>query len=603
MRPSRAKQGAAIGSEPLDLTDGGGAALGGPRKTFLGHPRGLVVLFFTEMWERFSFYGMRAMLTIYLIQHFLFGPVEAQGIYAAYGALVYLLPVVGGLIADKYLGSRKAVIIGAVLLVAGHFTMAFEGSGGREFITVGGAEYAIEVEGRNTDRQLYAVTESGRVPISITPDGVKVVDAAEAAAGSGALAAAAAGFPVQTAADGYTNRTVRDPSGEMTLFLALSLIIVGVGFLKANISTVVGQLYEENDPRRDGGFTLFYVGINLGSVLATGLCSYLGYTYGWAYGFGLAGFGMLLGLATFLLGQSWLEGRGGPPHPEKLAGTKVLGIPLEATFWILGLIAVFPVWLLMQRHEIISTSLPWLAGIIFAAVVGYTFTQLQGAERNRMLVAQVLIFFSVLFWALFEQAGSSLTLFADQSTDMPGWFNAGYTQMFNPGIIVIFGPIFAALWVWLAKRNREPSTPVKFSFGLVFVGIGFLVLAWASATQAGVDFRVPLFFLFLTYFFHTLGELCLSPVGLSMITKLSVDRLVGMMMGVWFLSSSVAHIAAGVIAQATATDTVAGVVTNPQLALDTYGSIFGTIGWTGVGVGVVLLLLSPLLKKGMEGVR
>ena len=587
----------------MSLTDGGGATLGAPRKTFLGHPRGLVILFFTEMWERFSFYGMRAMLTIYLIQHFLFGPVEAQGIYAAYGALVYLLPVVGGLIADKYLGSRKAVIIGAVLLVAGHFTMAFEGSGGREFITVGGSEYAIEVEGRNTDRQLYAVTESGRVPISVTPEGVSVVDAADTTVGSGVLAATAAGFPAQTAADGYTTRTVRDPSGELTLFLALSLIIVGVGFLKANISTVVGQLYEENDPRRDGGFTLFYVGINLGSVLATGLCSYLGYTYGWAYGFGLAGFGMLLGLATFLLGQSWLEGRGGPPNPEKLAGTKVLGIPLEATFWILGLIAVFPVWLLMQRHEIISASLPWLAGIIFAAVVGYTVTQLKGAERNRMLVAQVLIFFSVLFWALFEQAGSSLTLFADQSTDMPGWFNAGYTQMFNPGIIVIFGPIFAALWVWLAKRNKEPSTPVKFSFGLVFVGIGFLVLAWASATQAGADFRVPLFFLFLTYFFHTMGELCLSPVGLSMITKLSVDRLVGMMMGVWFLSSSVAHIAAGVIAQATATDTVAGVVTNPQLALDTYGSIFGTIGWTGVGVGIVLLVLSPVLKKGMAGVR
>jgi POT family proton-dependent oligopeptide transporter len=587
----------------LSTTDAGGALIGDPRKTFLGHPRGLVVLFFTEMWERFSFYGMRAMLTLYLIQHFLFGPVEAQGIYAAYGALVYLLPVVGGLIADKYLGSRKAVIIGAVLLVAGHFTMAFEGSGGRQFITAGGTEYAIEVEGRNTDRQLYAVTDAGRVPISIAPEGVSVVDVAGQPAGSGAQLATAAAFPATIAADGYTTRTERDAPGEMTLFLALSLIIVGVGFLKANISTVVGHLYEENDPRRDGGFTLFYVGINLGSVLATGLCSYLGFTYGWAYGFGLAGFGMLLGLATFLLGQSWLEGRGGPPNPEKLAGTKVLGIPLEATFWILGLIAVFPVWLLMQRHEIISTALPWLAGVIFAVVVGYTLIKLKGAERNRMLVAEVLIFFSVLFWALFEQAGSSLTLFADQSTAMPSWFNAGYTQMFNPGIIVIFGPIFAALWVWLGKRNKEPSTPVKFSFGLMFVGLGFLVLAWAAATQAGVDFRVPLFFLFLTYFFHTMGELCLSPVGLSMITKLSVDRLVGMMMGVWFLSSSVAHIVAGIIAQATATDTVAGVVTNPQLALDTYGSIFGTIGWTGVGVGVLLLLLSPILKKGMSGVR
>jgi len=258
---------------------------------------------------------------------------------------------------------------------------------------------------------------------------------------------------------------------------------------------------------------------------------------------------------------------------------------------------------MMQRHELISTTLPWLAGIIFALVVGYTLIKLKGAERSRMLVAQVLIFFSVLFWALFEQAGSSLTLFADQSTQMPGWLNVGQIQFFNPGIIVVLGPVIAALWVWMGKRNMEPSTPVKFSFGLVFVGAGFLLLSWAAVTQAGIDFRVPLMFLFLTYLLHTIGELCLSPVGLSMITKLSVDRVVGMMMGVWFLSSSVAHIVAGEIAKATATDTVAGVVTNPALALQTYGSIFGTIGWVGVGVGVVLLVLSPVLKKGMAGVH
>lgn len=601
MRPSRAKSGAANGSEPLSSTDGGGAVA--PRKTFLGHPRGLVILFLTEMWERFSYYGMRALLVLYLTQHFLFGPAEAQGIYAAYAALVYLMPVIGGLLADKYLGSRKAVIIGAVLLVAGHFTMAFEGSGGREFLTVGGTEYAIEVEGRDTDRQLYAATDAGRVPISISPEGVRVVDVAGAAVGSGAQAATAAGFPAQIAADGYSTRVLRDMGGEPMLFLALSLIIVGVGFLKANISTVVGHLYDENDPRRDGGFTIFYVGINLGAVLATLLCSWLGIRYGWAYGFGLAGIGMLFGLLTFILGQSWLEGRGAPPQPEQLSRKSFLGLPFEAIFWIGGLVAVLPTWLLMQRHAIIETALPILAGLIFAAVVSYTLIKLKGTERNRMLVAQVLIFFSVLFWALFEQAGSSLTLFADQSTRMPSWLNVGQTQFFNPGIIVVLGPVMAALWVWMARRNIEPSTPVKFSFGLAFVGAGFLLLSWAAATQAGVDFRVPLMFLFLTYLLHTIGELCLSPVGLSMITKLSVDRVVGLMMGVWFLSSSVAHIVAGQIAKATATDTVAGVVTNPQLALDTYGSIFGTIGWVGVGVGVLLLVLSPVLKKGMGGVH
>jgi POT family proton-dependent oligopeptide transporter len=593
----------------LSTTDGGGALSATPRKTFLGHPRGLVVLFLTEMWERFSYYGMRALLVLYLTQHFLFGPKEAQGIYAAYAALVYLMPVVGGMIADKYLGSRKAVIIGAVLLVAGHFTMAFEGKGGRENLTIGATTYELQVEGRDQNRTIFAVNGDERTQITISPEGVSRVGAEPAAAmaadvAAPAVAPAAGGFPAFTATDGYRLETVRDLGfGEPVLFLALSLIIVGVGFLKANISTVVGALYEDNDPRRDGGFTIFYVGINLGSVLATAACSYLGMKYGWAYGFGLAGIGMLLGLITFILGQSWLEGRGGPPNPVALKSRKVLGVPFEAIFWIGGLVAVFPVWLLMQRHHIIETALPWLAGVIFASVVGYVVLKLRGAERSRMLVALALIFFSVLFWALFEQAGSSLTLFADQSTAMPTWFNAPMTQMFNPGIIVIGGPIIAALWVWLGKRNMEPSTPVKFSFALVLVGAGFLLLTWASATQANVDFRVPLIFLFLTYFLHTMGELCLSPVGLSMITKLSVDRVVGLMMGVWFLSSSVAHIAAGFIAQATSTDTVAGVVTSPELALQTYGSIFGTIGWTGVVVGVVLLVLSPLLKKGMAGVH
>ncbi|WP_313005433.1 peptide MFS transporter [Brevundimonas sp.] len=568
-----------------------------------------MVLFLTEMWERFSYYGMRALLVLYLTQHFLFGPKEAQGIYAAYAALVYLMPVVGGMIADKYLGSRKAVIIGAVLLVAGHFMMAFEGTGGRENLTIGATTYELQVEGRDQNRAIFAVNGDERTQITISPEGISRVGAEPAAAMAAdvavpAVAPAAGGFPAFTATDGYRLETVRDLGfGEPVLFFALSLIIVGVGFLKANISTVVGALYEENDPRRDGGFTIFYVGINLGSVLATAACSYLGIKYGWAYGFGLAGIGMLLGLLTFILGQSWLEGRGGPPQPEMLKTRKVFGLPFEAIFWIGGLIAVFPVWLLMQRHHIIETALPWLAGVIFASVVGYVVLKLRGAERSRMLVALTLIFFSVLFWALFEQAGSSLTLFADQSTAMPSWFNAPMTQMFNPGIIVIGGPIIAALWVWLGKRNMEPSTPVKFSFALVLVGAGFLLLTWASANQAGVDFRVPLLFLFLTYFLHTMGELCLSPVGLSMITKLSVDRVVGLMMGVWFLSSSVAHIAAGFIAQATSTDTVAGVVTSPELALQTYGSIFGTIGWTGVVVGVVLLVLSPLLKKGMAGIH
>ncbi len=578
----------------VSATESGGALDAAPRKTFLGHPRGLVVLFFTEMWERFSYYGMRALLTVYLVQHFLFGPKEAQGIYAAYAAMVYLMPVLGGMIADRYLGARKAVIIGAVMLVAGHFAMAFEGTGGKERMIVDGTTYQVEVDGRDQNRKMFVVNEAGeRAEIKISGEGITRVEP---------QAEGQTGFPNFVPTDSYKTEITRDLGfGEPILFLALSLIIVGVGFLKANISTVVGALYEEGDARRDGGFTIFYVGINLGSLLATAACSYLGYNYGWAYGFGLAGIGMLAGLATFLLGQSWLEGRGGPPQPIK--GRRIFGVPVEPFFWIAGIVSVFPIWLLMQRHEIIQAVLIPIAAITFALVVGTTVFTLKGAERSRMLVAQVLIFFSVLFWALFEQAGSSLTLFADQSTQMPNWFNAGYTQMFNPGIIVIGGPLMAALWVWLGKRNKEPSTPVKFSVALVLVSAGFLLLAWAAATQANDAFKVPLMFLFLTYLLHTLGELCLSPVGLSMITKLSVARMVGLMMGVWFLSSSVAHIVAGVIAKATATDTVAGVVTDPAAALQSYTSMYNTIGITGVVIGGVLLLLSPILKKGMAGVR
>lgn len=578
----------------VSATESGGALDAAPRKTFLGHPRGLVVLFFTEMWERFSYYGMRALLTVYLVQHFLFGPKEAQGIYAAYAAMVYLMPVLGGMIADRYLGARKAVVIGAVMLVAGHFAMAFEGEGGKERMIVDGTTYQVEVDGRDQNRKMFVVNDAGeRAEIKISGEGVTRVEP---------LAEGQTGFPNAVPTGGYTTEITRDLGfGEPMLFFALSLIIVGVGFLKANISTVVGALYEENDPRRDGGFTIFYVGINLGSFLATAACSYLGYNYGWAYGFGLAGIGMLIGLVTFLLGQSWLEGRGGPPQPIK--GRRILGVPVEPFFWIATIVSVFPIWMLMQRHGIIEAVLIPVAAVTFALVVGTTVFTLKGAERSRMLVAQVLIFFSVLFWALFEQAGSSMTLFADQSTQMPNWFNAGYTQMFNPGIIVLGGPLVAALWVWLGKRNKEPSTPVKFSLALALVGAGFLLLAWAAATQANDAFKVPLMFLFLTYLLHTLGELCLSPVGLSMITKLSVARMVGMMMGVWFLSSSVAHIVAGVIAKATATDTIAGVVTDPAKALESYTSMYNTIGMTGVVVGVVLLVLSPLLKKGMAGIR
>lgn len=624
-----------------------GGAGGAPQKDFLGHPRGLVILFFTEMWERFSFYGMRALLVLYLTQHFLFGTAEAQGIYAAYAALVYLMPVIGGAIADRFLGSRKAVTIGALLLVAGHFTMAFEGSGGREYIQYAGQEYRIEAEGRDTDRQLYARVGDQRVPIAVGPEGIRVsgipstaqAAAAQAAAPAGAQppadatvtdpsaapvfadgpAAAQATAPETVAdaaraqtpgvtlpsligPDDYEIRKEVDLPGQATLFFALALIIVGVGFLKPNISTVVGSLYEQGDQRRDSGFTIFYVGINLGSILATALCGWLGIAYGWKYGFGLAGIGMALGLVTFLAGQKWLGNRADPPASANL-GKKTFGISREALIYIAGILAVIPTWLIIQQHDAVEASLLYLVPAVFVGLLLYSTLFLKGDDRWKMLVALILTMFSVVFWTLFEQAGSSLTLFADQSTEMPSWFNAAQTQTFNPGIIVVFGPILAAVWVWLGKRNLNPSVPVKFALGLVNVGLGFLLLVWAANTQANEAFKVPLIWLFLAYFFHSIGELCLSPVGLSMITKLSVPKMVGMMMGAWFMASALAHIVAGIIAKSTATETVGGVVTNPELALDTYASVFQTIGIYGVAIGGGLLLISPVLKWMMRGVR
>ncbi len=565
-------------------TEGGGGG-----KTIFGHPRGLVVLFFAEMWERFSYYGMRALLVLFLVQHFLMSQEEAAGTYAAYAALVYLLPIVGGAIADKWLGARKAVTIGALFLVAGHFAMAFEGSGGQQFITVAGQEYQVETVGRDEHRQQFAIHDGVRVPIEFTAQGLV------------ATPEPGSTLPALTPHDQIEQRVVRDITGESTVLFAMALIVVGVGFLKANISNVVGALYEKGDQRRDAGFTWFYVGINLGSLLAKILCGWIGLTYGWAYGFGLAGIGMLLGLIVFQIGQPWLEGKAGPP-PEA-AGAKFLGIPMEAALWIGGIVAIIPVWLLLQRHEIVEIGLSWLGPMIFLGMLVWTTFALKGEVRSRMWAALVLCIFSVLFWMLFEQAGSSLTLMAQNSVHMPGFLNAAQSNLVNPLMIVLLGPVFAILWQTLAARNAEPSTPLKFALALVIMGLSFVMLAWATRTQADDLFKIAFLWLGLTYVLHTVAELMISPIGLSMITKLSAPRVIGLMMGVWFLSSSLAHALGGIVAGMTATETVGGSVTNPAQALATYGDVYNLWGWIAVGVGVVLLLGSPILKRMMAGVR
>lgn len=553
----------------------------------LGHPRGLAILFLTEMWERFSFYGMRALLVLYLTQHFLFGDKEAQGLYAAYASLVYLAPVLGGFVADRWLGSRKAVTIGALLLVAGHFGMAFEGAGSKQYVDFGGRSYELVAEGRGDDRRLSLLTPThAALPATFSAGGLAITGAA------------AAGLPANIPAAQLVTRTEQQPLYVQILFFSLSLIIVGVGFLKANISTIVGALYAPGDPRRDGGFTIFYMGINLGSVLSTALCGWLGISYGWKYGFGLAGLGMLFGLTTFLWGQKWLGGRAEPPRPEALKARAAGPLNVEWLIYVLGFIMLLPIWFLVQRDPIVVGVLSYGAPAILVGMLVWSLVALKGVERSRMVVALVLTTFSVLFWTLFEQAGSSLTLYADRNTNLTV-MNAAQVQLFNPFFIVTLAPLFAALWTFLGRRRLEPSTPVKFALALAQVGLGFLVLVIGIDHFADAHHRVPLIWLAAAYLLHTTGEICLSPVGLSMVTRLSVPRVVGLMMGVWFLASALAHTLAGLVAQATAGATMGGVVVDPAAQLATYRQVFSSIGWAGVVVGAVLLLLSPFLKRGM----
>lgn len=507
------------------------AAVPAPAKDFLGHPRGLVVLFFAEMWERFSFYGMRALLIFYLTEHFLFDDAMSAGIYATYGSLVYLMPVVGGMIADRYLGFRKAVTLGAVLLCIGHFGMAFEGE------------------------------------------------------------------PARRAAD---SAVLRDGLGLQVFYLSLAFIIMGVGFLKSSISNMVGALYGPDDNRRDGGFTLFYMGINLGAVVAGLVCGYLGQTYGWRYGFGLAGVGMLAGLATFLGGHRLLLGVGEPPAGADLGRKLTAGVSREWAIYLAALLGVAVAWQFMQHHRLVGALLFGTGAAVVIGVVWFSLARCTVVERGRMLVLLTLTAFSVVFWALFEQAGSSMNLFADRNLDLQVAgleVRSSQFQSLNPLFIILLAPLFAMLWPLLARRGWEPSTPAKFGLGIVQVGLGFGVLVY-GASLAGEDKLVAAGWLALAYLLHTTGELCLSPVGLSMVTKLSVARVAGLMMGVWFLSSSASHYVAGWVAAGASVDTSDGLDRAVSLAI--YADTFAYLALVAVAVGAVLLAAAPWLKRHMH---
>ncbi|MGV3578868.1 peptide MFS transporter [Brevundimonas sp.] len=586
------------------------------------HPKGLLICFFAEMWERFSFYGMRGLLIFYLTQHFLFPDSQASGQYGTYGSLVYLLPLIGGIVADRYIGTRKAIMFGAILLVMGHGLMAFEGSPAQQVLRDGDTTYEVQRVKRG-DLNVAQVVVDGQAYDYTTTNGAIAVQGLPA------------GSPLATAT---LEADVIKSTGEPWFFLALSLIIMGVGFLKPNISTLVGQLYTQGDPRRDSGFTLYYYGINLGAFWAAVLCGYLGQNFGWGWGFGLAGIGMAVGLIVFWLGKPLLQGKGESPFPELIKKPVAGFLNRETIIYLLAFVGVAALFFIVPNHTLVGQGLLLSTIAALGFIAWFIIVKLKGDKvaRERMMLAMVLIFGSAVFFTLFEQAGSSLNLFADRNVDLSltgaaGTFlgvpygtadqlaaaglstsglwidtsiTASQTQSFNAGFILIFAPIFAALWAFLGQRKMDPNPVVKFGLGIIQVGLGFLVVVWgANSGMVDDSFRTPLVLLGLLYMLHTTGELFLSPVGLSEITKLSVASIVSFMMAVWFMASAIAHFLGGEIAKLAGTDTVGGEVANPEAALQTSLETFNLIGLWGVGIGIGFIIISFFISKWSNGVN
>ena len=500
----------------------GGWALKQPKEEVFGHPKGLYMLFFAEMWERFSFYGMRALLTLYLVKHWLYSDGSANLIYGAYGSLVYITPVLGGWLADKYLGQRKAVLFGAVLLTLGHLFMAFEGDG-----------------------------------------------------------------------SGYDN----DPTHHV-FWLALAFIIVGSGFLKANISVLVGQLYPRTDIRRDSAYTIFYMGINLGAAAGVLIAAYLGETVGWAYGFGLAGIGMLLGLIVFIIGKPLLRGNGEPPVPAKL-DERVAGIRFEYLLYGVGLAGVAVIWWLIQYQSLVGGLLLGSGALLLLYVVREAL-KLDPDARDRVFAMIFFILLMPVFWGLFEQAGGSMNLFTDKFVDRGG-IPTTFFQSLNPIFIILLAPLFALGWQALARSGKEPSTPAKMGLGIVQMGLAFVVLVWGAnnfsvTREIGSEMVVllPVLFLFLFYLLSTTGELCLSPVGLSAMNRLSVKHMASLMMAAFFFGTAGGQYVAGFMGSMMG-DGESGAMTR-EAALDVYW----TMGLVAIGIGVFVVLVSPLVKKLMH---
>ncbi len=507
------------------------------QKTIWGHPKGLATLFFTEMWERFSYYGMRALLAIFMTSAVIDGGLgfddRTQGaIYGLYTMGVYLLALPGGWLADRLLGLKKSVWYGGIIIALGHFTMAIPGI--MELVGAGG-------------------------------DGVTSLD---------------------------TN----------SFYLGLILIVVGTGLLKPNVSSIVGQLYAPGDVKRDAGFSIFYMGINIGAFVAPLLTGLLA-TYNWHLGFGLAGFGMVLGLIQYKLTSKNLDGVGDlvpATTPEEVESRSKLA---KATTLICAVLALLVALIFMDvisiNAESIANKSKYIIAIVAFAYLLYLilFAGLNISDRKKVMAIGIVFIFSAVFWSGFEQAGSTLNLFAQRFTDRSifGWeMPAAWFQSVNAVFIIIFAPFFGAMWIWLARKNFEPSSPLKFFFGLFGVGAGFFVMYFAAKIAANGDLAAPTWLIF-TYLLHTWGELSLSPVGLSLMTKLAPKGYQGQMMGVWFLSVSLGNLLAGLIAGEASGGTEEALADMPDQYM--------TIVLTTFGAALLLLAMNKPLRKLMGDVH
>jgi POT family proton-dependent oligopeptide transporter len=464
-----------------------------------GHPRGLTTLFLTEFWERFSYYGMRAILLLFMV-----APVESGGlgfdteraawIYGLYTGSVYLATIPGGFIADRLLGLRRAVLVGGILIALGHYTLAVQGM-------------------------------------------------------------------------------------ETVFFAGLVLIVLGTGLLKANISSIVGRLYRPDDERRDPGFTIFYMGINLGATVSPFLCGYLGQRIGWHWGFGAAGVGMTLGLVQYVLGGERLGSAGLLTETPKNTGKLWLAVGAAVTAIGAALI------LSGQYRDYLTVG---SAALLFAWILVKGAEN--GVERKRIAAIALLFVFASIFWMGFEQAGSSLTLFADRITDnrLFGWaYPSSWYQSVEPFFVISLAPVFA--WLWTRLGSRAPSSPAKFAIALLFLSASFFLIAYASVLFGRDQVKVGPLWLVSVYFLHALGELSLSPIGLSMVSKLAPARILGFIMGIWFLTNAVGNFTAG---------SVAGYFDRLPLP-----QLFGAVGLVVLVSMMVLVFLTKPVRGLMSGVR